>query len=176
MSNTIKVTPYRSIEPTRIFFLYVVLILILFIILTIILISFFLEAFHGNKDSGSDSEPESGSQPEPDPESNSQPEPESNSQPESELEPSSESEPEIELEIDSEIDLETQEEIERQARRSLALRLSKKHHQARLAELERQLEWLKRGGQDTSAERERRKAALKHKEKIKQLEKILRQL
>ena len=160
MSNTIKVTPYRSIEPTRIFFLYVVLILILFIILTIILISFFLEAFHGNKDSGSDSEPESGSQPEPDPESNSQPEPEL----ESSFEP------------EWEIDLETEEEIERQARRSSALRLSKKHHQARLAELERQLEWLKRGGQDTSAERERRKAALKHKEKIKQLEKILRQL
>ena len=160
MSNTIKVTPYRSIEPTRIFFLYVVLILILFIILTIILISFFLEAFHGNKDSGSDSEPESGSQPEPDPESNSQPE--------SELESS--------FEPEWEIDLETEEEIERQARRSSALRLSKKHHQARLAELERQLEWLKRGGQDTSAERERRKAALKHKEKIKQLEKILRQL
>ena len=127
-----------------------------------------LGAFHGNKDSGSDSEPESGSQPEPEPESNSQPEPESNSQPESELESS--------FEPEWEIDLETEEEIERQARRSSALRLSKKHHQARLAELERQLEWLKRGGQDTSAERERRKAALKHKEKIKQLEKILRQL
>ena len=126
MSNTIKVTPYRSIEPTRIFFLYVVLILILFIILTIILISFFLEAFHGNKDSG----PESGSQPEPEKGSGSQLEPGSNIP--QELEPES-------IESNS-LDLETEEEIERQARRSSALRLSKKHHQARLAELERQLE------------------------------------
>jgi len=136
MSNTIKVTPYRSIEPTRIFFLYVVLILILFIILTIILISFFLEAFHGNKDSGSDSEPESGSQPEPDPESNSQPEPESNSQPESELESSFEPE----LEIDSETEEEILGLVDNGARRSSVLQALEKIRQARLAELERNLE------------------------------------
>ena len=125
-----------------------------------------LGAFHGNKDSGSDSEPESGSQPEPEPESNSQPEPESNSQPEPESNSQPESELESSFEPEWEIDLETEEEIERQARRSSALRLSKKHHQARLAELERQLEWLKRGGQDTSAERERRKAALNHQSEL----------
>jgi len=128
MSNTIKVTPYRSIEPTRIFFLYVVLILILFIILTIIIISFFLEVFHGNKDSGSDSEPESGSQPEPDPESNSQPE--------SELESSFEPE----LEIDSETEEEILGLVDNGARRSSVLQALEKIRQARLAELERNLE------------------------------------
>jgi len=164
MSNTIKVTPYRSIEPTRIFFLYVVLILILFIILTIILISFFLEAFHGNKDSGSDSEPESGSQPEPDPESNSQPEPESNSQPEPESNSQPESELESSFEPELEIDSETEEEIlglvDNGARRSSVLQALEKIRQARLAELERNLEWEKRDGQDTSATPNRVKAAL----------------
>ena len=62
MSDTIS-HPYNSIsESTRTFFLYVVLILIIFIILTIIFMFFFLAVFHGNKDSGSNSEPESGSQ------------------------------------------------------------------------------------------------------------------
>ena len=156
MSNTIKVTPYRSIEPTRIFFLYVVLILILFIILTIILISFFLEAFHGNKDSGSDSEPESGSQPEPEKGSGSQLEPGSNIP--QELEPES-------IESIFELDPELEEillQIKIKLEHSACLEVLKEIEQARKAEYQRQLEWHKMGGGDPWTEKECRKAALNH--------------
>ena len=87
----------------------------------------------------------------------------------SQPEPGSSTQQEIEIEPNLEPDLELKEilrQVEIEAQCSALLEASKEYHQARNAELERQLDWQKWNGLDISAERERRKAALNHQSEL----------